>query len=282
MLLHRYFGSHAFETLDEVTLKVSRISTFNDPFEFLYVPIGKMTPQKARTMVEYKINNPDASPHFWFVARQRFSNAKNEKELKRLVRKSIPQLVINLVSGFEKIKNTTLENRGNVADANLRAICFCDADKVKPLDEILIWSHYANKHKGVRIGFEFPDGIVDEITYREKRLEIDLSIMDSNDATGSALMQSIKSKSKAWEYEHEHRLITVKGMCEERTMPDSTVEHFLNFNREWVKSIDFGVRCLPKAIEDILALIKTDYPQKVMCRKAEYHKTEYALEYKPI
>jgi len=131
MLLHRYFGSHAFETLNEVTLKVSRISTFNDPFEFLYVPVGKMTPQKARTMVEYKINNPDASPHFWFVARQRFSNAKNEKELKRLVRKSIPQLVINLVSGFEKIKNTTLDNRGNVADANLRAICFCDADKTE-------------------------------------------------------------------------------------------------------------------------------------------------------
>ena len=40
--------------------------------------------------------------------------------------------------------------------------------------------------------------------------------------------------------------------------------------------------CPSKVIEDILALIKTDYPQKVMCRKAEYHKTEYALEYKPI
>jgi hypothetical protein len=84
MLLHRYFGLHAFETLKEARLKTSRISSFNDPFEFLYVAAGEMTAAKARKIIEYKINNPENSPGFWFMARQIFPNAKSENELKNL------------------------------------------------------------------------------------------------------------------------------------------------------------------------------------------------------
>jgi hypothetical protein len=51
MLLHRYFGSHAFETLKEAKLKTSRISGFNDPFEFLINTTGKMTPEQAQKRI---------------------------------------------------------------------------------------------------------------------------------------------------------------------------------------------------------------------------------------
>ena len=51
MLLYRYFGSHAFETLKEAKLKTSRISSFNDPFEFLYVSVGKITSEQAKQFV---------------------------------------------------------------------------------------------------------------------------------------------------------------------------------------------------------------------------------------
>jgi hypothetical protein len=48
-----------------------------------------------------------------------------------------------------------------------------------------------------------------------------------------------------------------------------------------VKSVDFGVRCSPAEIQRIVDLIKTDYPN-VIPRVAQFHKTEYALEYKEI
>jgi hypothetical protein len=159
-------------------------------------------------------------------------------------------LVINLVNQFEKIKKMTLGNRGQVADRNIRAVCFCDAENVKPLNEILIWSNYANKHAGVRIGFEFPTGIVNpfkvvKITYQEKRVELDMSQTVDNDSGGKILMQSLETKSKAWKYECEYRLFTIKKRCHEQMLPDSTIEYFLDFKREWIKSIDFGVRCQP-------------------------------------
>jgi len=56
----------------------------------------------------------------------------------------------------------------------------------------------------------------------------------------------------------------------------------LDFKKEWVKSVDFGVRCPKQEIDRILGLIKTDYSKNVACRKAHYHKTEYTIEYKQI
>ncbi len=64
-------------------------------------------------------------------------------------------------------------------------------------------------------------------------------------------------------------------------MPDLTTGEFLDFKPEWVKSIDFGVRCPQAEIEKVLGLLKTDYP-KIVRRRAVFHKTEYALEYKAI
>ena len=246
-----------------------------------------MTATRARQMVEYKINNPDEAPTFWLVARQRFPNAKDEIELKKLVRKSIPQFVINLVKEFENIKSTTLENRGRSADQNLRAICFCEAKEVKPLDEILIWSHYAKKHEGVRIGFEFPSGIINpfevvKITYQEKRVELDMAQPMECEMGGKILMQSLQTKSKAWEYEHEYRLFTSKDRCHDEIVKESVKEYFLDFNKEWVKSVDFGVRCPQSEIEKILKLVRSEYPKNVICKKAVFHKTEYALEYQQI
>ena len=284
MLLHRYFGSHAFETLKDAKLKTSRFSTFNDPFEFLYVPIGKMTPQKARTYITSKFNSN--SPTFWTQARRRFPNARNDKELKSAVQKALPQMVVVLVNNFENIKREWFANRERVADKNVRVVCFCNADKVRSLDEILIWSHYARKHEGVRIGFDFPEGItqpfdVVEVKYQAKRVTIDLSLGMDGEVAQNAINESAKVKSEAWVYEQEYRLFTHREKCEARTLKDSSVEHFLSFNRAWVTAVDFGVRCPLDEIQRIVDLLKTDYPN-VIPRRAEFHKTEYALEYKAI
>ena len=52
MLLHRYFRSHALETLQTGSLLASRISRFNDSFEWLFVSVGKTTPEEIIRSVE--------------------------------------------------------------------------------------------------------------------------------------------------------------------------------------------------------------------------------------
>lgn len=282
MLLHRYFGSHAFETLKEVKLKTSKLSSFNDPFEFLFRATGNMTAKKAREYFLGRRHNPD----FLQTASQFIPGLLTDKRANKILDKKIPQLTAVMVANFDKYKNMSLDNRIITTDKFLRVICFSDA-KVEPLDEILIWSHYAKKHEGVRIGFEIPDGITNpfkmfKIKYQKERHEVDFSNGFSDEAVGQVLIDSAKVKSLAWRYENEYRLLTSPRFCEERTMPDSTVEHFLDFKREWVKSIDFGVRCSQTEIQRIHHLIKTNYPKNVVCRKAAFHKSEFALEYKEI
>jgi hypothetical protein len=119
-----------------------------------------------------------------------------------------------------------------------------------------------------------------QVKYSEKRLVIDVSQGMSDLSLGQSVIESAKMKSVAWKYEDEYRLMTHPDFCERR-MVNSKEECFLAFDRKWVKAIGFGVRCPDNEIKRVLALIRKDYSQ-VKCRKAVFHKTEYALEYETI
>jgi hypothetical protein len=155
---------------------------------------------------------------------------------------------------------------------------------LNPLDEILLWSHYAKMHEGFRIGFEFPEAIkfpfkIFKIVYQEKRFEIDLAQGITNPTIGQAIVDSAKVKSTAWKYENEYRMLTHPECCEPREMPNLKTECFLAFERAWVKVVDFGVRCPEQEVVRIVDLVKREYHGQVICRRAIFHKLEYALEY---
>jgi hypothetical protein len=210
---------------------------------------------------------------------------------------------LNIVKGADVAKiwpdivNRTeipLERGRQIRDKEARVICFSDpewVERLKKQGEILLWSHYANKNAGIRIGFEFPDGIkglfeITPITYQENRPEVVFSpSLEADEQTLEAIKKASSVKSKAWEYEGEFRLFTRIDLCERREVKKchapAVEEHFLRFKREWVKSVDFGVFCPDTEILRVVDLLKTDYPN-VIPRKAEMHKTEYAFEYKRV
>jgi len=281
MLLHRYFGSYALETLKEAKFITTRITSFNDPFEFLFVTTGKFTAPIARKYVISRLKDPE----FLQIVAHNFPRFRTAKDPKKFLEKNTPLIIANFVKNSDDIMQIPFKMREEMADSSTRIVCFSNS-VINPLNEILLWSHYAKMHKGIRIGFEFPKDIkfpfkIFKVDYSEKRLVIDVSQGLSNQTLGQAIVDSAKMKSLAWKYEDEYRLITHPDFCERRVMPDSRQECFLDFKREWVKSIDFGVRCPQKEIDPILDLLKTDYP-KVVKRKAVFHKTEYALEYEVI
>lgn len=292
MLLHRYFNSHAFETLESAKLKTSRISSFNDSFEFLYFTRGKKsTPEEVQKKLPALLGSPSFRAGLKAEIQKR-SYPVSVEEIEGLLLRN-PEAVCGHVSKIwpDIVQNTELsiERRRQIVDQELRAICFSDPSRVLKQEEILLWSHYAKRHEGVRIGFEFPDGIrepfqISEITYEENRVEVVFTI-GCEEETLKALEKSATVKCAVWKYEKEFRLFTKINHCkpEELTNCDSTktLEHFLDFNREWVKFVDFGVFCPKAETHRIITLLKKDYPNAV-ARKAEFHKTEYALEYKQV
>jgi hypothetical protein len=289
MLLHRYFNSHAFETLKRARLKTSRISSFNDSFEFLYFTVGKkMTQEEVAKDLPTLLNHPRFRQGL-IDSNEKSGSPLNIQEVEQILKDYPTFTSEHAAQVWQEIvekEELPIARRRQIIDADVRAICFADPGRVKTTDELLLWSHYGKKHEGIRIGFEFPGPFdvpfqLSAIEYQEKRVQVVFSIANDSE-TFKSLLRSAIVKCKVWEYEKEYRLFAKTNLCVPEEIKNcdatTTVEHFLDFKREWVKFVDFGVFCPESEIHKIITLLKTDYPNAV-ARKAEFHKTEYALEY---
>jgi hypothetical protein len=101
--------------------------------------------------------------------------------------------------------NTKKEQVAN----GLGVVCFSENNA-----NLLMWSHYADSHKGICLIYESEERPIlkwkkynyYKIKYRQNR-EIDVLKVGFENAFFSLLT----TKSPDWEYEKEHRLITIKG-----------------------------------------------------------------------
>jgi Protein of unknown function (DUF2971) len=279
MLLFRYFGSHALETLQDNLLKAATVSSLNDPFELLYQLAGTMTVAKAKHHLKQRIK----TDQFFAVAQLHNPAIRTKKDLKKFMTANRDSIAKKLVSNYPKLKADTFIE--SYADRTLRIICFSEST-VDRLDEILIWSHYANKHRGTRIGFEFPDGITNPfkivpIQYQPTRIALDLTKSVETDHVKKALTESVKIKSLAWKYEREYRMLAAVPFCVNKPIEGGRHADFVPFKREWVKYVDAGVRASAKEIQAMKEFLQKEYPN-VQFRKAVFHPSEFALEYQPV
>lgn len=123
------------------------------------------------------------------------------------------------------------------------------------------------------------------MTDRKDRVVVDYSFGADADQAYEALTECAHVKSEAWRYEQEFRLFTKTIYCEVAEVVNgasaSNVEHFLPFEKAWVKSVDFGVLCPSVEVQRVSELAREIYPG-VSCEKAVFHKTDFALEYRSI
>ncbi len=94
-----------------------------------------------------------------------------------------------------------IDNRENVDVLNLR-ICALS----KTWDSNLLWSHYADGHRGIAIGLELPDDLenqeIVEVKYDDQIPLVEAPI-DS-----SMLRTALVHKSREWRHEEEVRLLS--------------------------------------------------------------------------
>ncbi len=72
------------------------------------------------------------------------------------------------------------------------------------------WSHYADCHRGLCLGFDVPDGVPVPVVYRSKRLKPDPQAIKEMEAEGPAaremMLKLVTTKFSHWRYEDEHRM----------------------------------------------------------------------------
>ena len=71
----------------------------------------------------------------------------------------------------------------------------------------VMWSHYAEKHKGLCLEFEISDELLAKITYSQSRLKRELKdLFDSqSNVQESAMNRILTTKFAHWKYERERR-----------------------------------------------------------------------------
>ncbi len=278
MIIFRYFASHAFDTLRDCELLTTKLSRFNDPFESLYKITGEMTLDKARVRIRDRLSTTE----FRNAIRARLPELRTDAEIIYYVNLHLETFAQSTVDGWKNSVSHSPEERDALTDETLRGVCF-SSSSVSSVDEILLWSHYANKHHGVRIGFEFPEGIkspfkVILMEYKLDRITIDFSNGTDTNEVDDALASTLRMKSIAWKYEGEHRLLTHPTLCIKKLLDDGSIGHLMPFERNWVKHVDFGLRCTKSNIDELVGLLAKEYPW-VSPRKATCHHSEYSMEY---
>lgn len=114
----------------------------------------------------------------------------------------------------------------------------------------VLWSHYADKHRGICLAFEVPDHLLSEVTYAQERLEIDFELEAKNPSGVShqTVQKLLTTKFADWQYENEVRMFV---------RPDKVIHdndlRFYQFDGDLIlRAVYLGPRCTvtPKEVRD--------------------------------
>lgn len=192
--------------------------------------------------------------------------------------------IINLWSNEKQLKKTCKEHKHvkNLSRSfdDFRIRSFCNGETEEALKNLLMWSHYADEHRGYCIKYKlskhfikqdendcFEHMFIKPIIYRKDEDKVDISEMTTINTD-----LAFATKHESWGYENEVRLIVYNPNKEDAfySIPldkDSCIE-----------AIYFGCRCEQKTINTIKNLFsKSDTPPKFYKMKSDskdvYHLT---------
>lgn len=80
-------------------------------------------------------------------------------------------------------------------------------------EEPLLWGHYADKHKGVAIGFEILKGDVLRVKYGSQPKRVKFELTNDSQKNEELFLSLAKKKYKNWEYENEYRMLVELKDC---------------------------------------------------------------------
>jgi len=127
----------------------------------------------------------------------------------------------------------------------------------------LMWTHYADNHRGVCLGFDVSEDFFDPVIYRNNRLTLDdLGITNIADLTSEHMKEIVLCKFDAWQYESEYR-----AHVEIDETDPATGLAFMDFGNE-LKLQDVIVGCESNLTQEVLTPLLSSYSNTIRCIKA--------------
>ena len=129
-------------------------------------------------------------------------------------------------------------------------------------DNTLMWSHYADKHSGICLQFDF--------LFEKPFLDVKIALEGTVDYgfgdpinyledKKAGLWRAFLTKSIDWQYEKELRFLTLQG------------EQAYKYKPEFLRKIIFGINCKKSEIEGIISCCKQQNLLHLKFEKANKH-----------
>lgn len=239
----RYEDAMKYILINKNTLKFSSPDDFNDPFD----------------CYEGFVNFSNVPPYAIF-------DDTANRLLDKSIAKEISLRTKQILNNKKARANFFKEQK-----KDYRVSCFS-----KTYDEVLMWSHYASKHTGVCIGFEFPteplpkDFIVFPVLYKDNVQPFDVYANPYR-----IILHWITTKSHHWKYEEEVRAVIKSNS--KKLLHDGT-NYYYEIEKDWIKEIVFGCKVSDKAVEKTIRLIRKNGFKNMLIKRMFINPDNFSLE----
>ena len=173
-----------------------------------------------------KFNDPFDCLFYHFIKEKKDSSFDN-----RALRKSFEKIRIRSFVSERFLNRSTLET---------------EERKIKPVIDILMWSHYADSHKGICVLYNFEFGVSQSSReVNSSFFKVDYfkdEIVDIGKDTKIGFEDGFLKKNKCWKYEDEVRLLYFDPKC-------NTDFIHLPLGEAKVSAIYFGLYCSPEHVD---------------------------------
>jgi hypothetical protein len=114
----------------------------------------------------------------------------------------------------------------------------------------LMWSHYADSHRGFAVGFDSQKLITQNFgTFKKVDYENEIPIVSALDMQMPLMYKLIYTKAKVWQYEDEYRITRI-------SRPNSTA----TFSPASLRTVHLGVNMPFQSRMEIIDIVKRQYP----------------------
>ncbi|MEW8418841.1 MAG: DUF2971 domain-containing protein [Candidatus Thiodiazotropha endolucinida] len=248
---------HLITTIRDYEVWCSKPSSFNDPWDCkpsYNTDIIKDEAEFERHIQWYGRITRDHHPHIpdsEIISRQN-SFRKNPDEFAQLTKQ------------FSSEMQSTI-------DQQYRVFCLCP-----DVHNTLMWSHYATKHKGICMEFSTRNEVISCALRVEYDSNYPFMRLYSDDPNENLI--PILTKSDAWNYEHEYRLVAQEKSFATTHKTLFSKDNYLTLPKGALTSVIVGCQ---GPLKEIHELVKTHAPD-ITVKQAVRIPNRYALSIQSI
>lgn len=277
-LVYKYCDASGVRVLQSLELKVTPPNQFNDPFEFSPRVICSNPSRRAKHL----LNNKEQLRKFFEEQKAKGLLRGSFNEFRRVFRQNRPMLKEKVLGQIPVVNETVQRRQLDSSSAHFGVLCLS-----KRCDSILMWSHYADEHRGCVIGFDSAHEVfqkpssLKEVKYVKERVVFDSSWLEGDPAMREFATKVVFSKNQDWQYEEEMRQLFLLSSLKRGPIENGRTIFLRPIPAEAVKTVTLGLKCTGELERSIRSVLASPHFSHVKLDRVVLHSSAFALEFAP-